>query len=184
MKGLMSISSATKFVSVVGLAAALTWIPARGDDEADHAAAVSAATQQAAHWLDALDSGDYDASWNNVAAVMKEGRHREDWITDVAAPRATLGKPIMRDLKHAEFATTVRGAPEGQYVLATYVTQFANAPPTAETILLTLEGKEWHIAGYNAAPAPKLAPAPALAPPPAPAAPASKAGGGGGKPGT
>lgn len=184
MKGLMRIPSAAKLASVVGLAVALTWIPARGDDEADHAAAVSAATRQAAHWLDALDSGDYDASWNNVAAVMKEGRHRADWITDVAAPRATLGKPIMRDLQHADFAKVVRGAPEGQYVVAVYVTQFVNAPPTAETVLLTLEGKEWHIAGYKAAPAPPLAAAPApAAPTPAPAAPAGKAEAGG-KPGT
>lgn len=178
MKGIMHIPRATKLVSIVGLAAALAWIPARGDDDADHAAAVSAATEQAAHWLDALDSGDYDGSWNNVAAVMKEGRRQDDWVTDVAAPRATLGKPIMRDLQHAEFARTVRGAPQGEYVVATYVTQFANAPPTAETILLTLEGKEWRVAGYNVAPATPFDPAPA------PAAPADKAGAGGGKPGT
>ena len=43
----------------------------------------------------------------------------------------------------------MRGAPSGKYVTVTYLTQFANAPPVYETILLTLEEDHWRIAGYN-----------------------------------
>lgn len=159
--------SAAMLVGLAGLVAALGFSPARADEDADRAAAVAAATEQAAHWLDALDGGDYGETWNDVAAVMKQGRSLDDWIADVGMPRSALGKPVARELQRADFATTVRGAPRGQYVTATYLTQFAAAPPILESILLTFADGRWRVAGYNALAAPS---------PPAPAAPADKAG--------
>lgn len=169
MRGHLRIASAASLIGSVGLAAALAWLPARADEAAEHAqaVAVAAATERAARWLDALDTGAYSESWNAVAAVMKAGRHEEEWISDVAAPRATLGKPSERELQDSQFATSVRGAPHGEYVTATFVSQFANAPPTVETVLLTLEDGQWRIAGYNVYP---------VSSPDAPAAPADKAG--------
>jgi hypothetical protein len=149
-------------LGVLGLVAALAGTPAAADEESDRAAAVTAATEEAMHWLDALDAGRYVESWNEAAAVMKEARNQEDWVRDMANPRESLGKSVMRELQRAEFATTVRGAPSGKYVTVIYLTQFAKAPPVYETILLTLEGDHWRIAGYSIEPAPEAtAPAPA-----------------------
>jgi hypothetical protein len=149
-------------LGVLGLAAALAGTPAAADEESDRAAAVTAAKEEAMHWLDALDAGRHAESWNGAAAVMKEGRNQQDWIRDVANPRESLGKSVMRELQRAEFATTVRGAPSGKYVTAIYLTQFAKAPPVYETILLTLEDDHWRIAGYSIERAPEAtAPAPA-----------------------
>jgi hypothetical protein len=152
--------------SIVGLAVALAWLPARAAAPADQAAEVAAATEQAAHWLDALDAGHYDEGWNSLAGVMKQGRTEQDWTADVSAPREQFGKPIMRELQRAEFSTVVRGAPTGNYVTASYLSQFTNAPPVLEMILLTLEDGHWRIAGYSAGAAPDA---------PNPAAPADKA---------
>jgi hypothetical protein len=154
---------------IVGLAAALAWIPARADAPADHAAEVTAATEQAAHWLDALDAGRYDEGWSSLATVMTQGRTVDDFKADISGPREALGKPISRELRHAEFSTTVRGAPTGNYVTVSYLSQFSNAPPVFETILLTLEDRRWRIGGYSVAAAPEA---------PAPAAPAAGAPGG------
>lgn len=167
MKARARVASAARLVGIVGLAAALAAIPARADEVADRAAAVTAATERATHWLDALDAGAYSESWKAVAAVMQEGRREEDWISDVAGPRAKLGQATRRALQHADFATTVRGAPQGNYVTATYLSQFAEAPPTVETVLLTLENGQWRVAGYNVAPESS---------PTGPATPAGKAG--------
>jgi hypothetical protein len=148
-------------LGVLGLAAVLAATPAAADEESDRAAAVTAAKEQATHWLDALDAGRHAESWNDAAAVMKEGRNQQDWIREVANPRESFGKSVMRELQRAEFSTTVRGAPSGKYVTVIYLTQFANAPPVYEAILLTLEDDRWRIAGYSidrareaAAPAP------------------------------
>ncbi len=166
MKHRVGRASAAKLVGLAGLCAALAWAPARADEDADRAAAVAAATAQAAHWLDTLDAGDYGATWNDAAAVMKEGRNLDDWIADVGAPRAKLGTPVARNLQRADFATTVRGGPRGQYVTATYLSQFATPPAVLETVLLTFADGRWRIAGYNAVAVPD---------PPVPPDPADKA---------
>ena len=149
-------------LGVLGAAAVLAGTPAAADEEADRGAAVTAAKEEATHWLDALDAGRHAESWNDTAAVMKEGRNQQDWIRDVANPRESLGKSVMRELQRAEFSTTVRGAPSGKYVTVIYLTQFVKAPPVYETILLTLEDDHWRIAGYSIERAPEAtAPAPA-----------------------
>jgi len=150
----------------LGLAAALAWLPTGAAAQDNQAAEVAAATEQAAHFLDALDAGRYDEGWNSLAGVMKQGRTLQDWTADVSAPREQFGKPVMRELQRAEFSTVVRGAPTGSYVTASYLSQFTGAPPVLETILLMREDGDWRIAGYSAGAAPEV---------PNPAAPADKA---------
>jgi uncharacterized protein DUF4019 len=150
----------------LGLAAVLAALPAWADEPSDRDAAVAAAREEAAHWLEALDAGRHEESWNDVASVMKEARNQEEWVRDVAAPRGLLGKSVMRELERSQFSTVVRGAPSGKYVTLRYLTQFANAPPFYETILMTLEDEHWRIAGYSIERAPEpAAPAPAEAAP-------------------
>ncbi len=125
------------------LAAALPMAAAGADIVAK---AVSAATEEAMHWLEQLDARRYAESWNDAAAVMKEGRSQDDWVRDIGGPRELLGKSLIRELQHADYSTTVRG----------------NAPPAIETVLVMLEEDRWRIAGYNIARAPE--PAPSKAP--------------------
>ena|SRR5437762_622641 len=158
--------------SVVGLCLlALLGASPVADAQEDRDAAIAAAKEKATHWLEALDAGRHEESWDDTAPVMKEGRSRADWVRDVAAPRQALGKSIMREVERAEFSTSVRGAPSGKYVTLKYLTQFSNAPPVYETILMSLEQDHWRIAGYRLERAPEpTPPAPAEAKPaPAPA---------------
>jgi hypothetical protein len=163
-------SAGTRILTVALLAAAMLAPPARADEQADRNAAVAAATQKAQQWLAAMDAHRYDEGWKDSAAVVKEGRTEQGWIQEVSGAREALGKPLMRELKRAEFTTQVRGAPQGEYVVAVYLTKFSNIPPAVETILLSHEDNDWKIGGYSVAeatePAPN-APAPAGAAPPA-----------------
>ena len=140
---------------LVGVATALAWLPARGEAPAEHAAEVAAATEQATRWLAALDAGRYAEGWNDLATVMKQGRTEQDWTADVSGPRESFGKPIRRDLQRAEFSAVVRGAPTGNYVTVSYLSQFSATPPVLEAILLTLENGSWRIAGYSVGTAPE-----------------------------
>jgi hypothetical protein len=141
---------------IAGLAATLAWIPARADAPAEHTAEVAAATEQATHWLDALDADHYDEGWNSLAAVMRQGQTEQGWTADIRGPRSQFGKPTMRKLHSAEFSAVVRGAPTGNYVTASYLSQYSNTPPMLETILLTLEDGRWRIAGYSVGAAPEV----------------------------
>ena len=148
----------SRLAACVGLLALLASFQAESQAPDERDAAVAAAKAEATHWLEALDGGRHAESWNDTASVMKEGRSQEDWVRDVAAPREALGKSIMRELERADFSTSVRGAPSGKYVTLRYLTQFANAPPVYETILMVLEEQHWRIAGYSLERAPEPAP--------------------------
>ena len=165
MKRRMVSRCRSALLGILGLAVALAGTPAIADEEADRTAAVTAAKEEATHWLDALDAGRHAESWNDAAAVMKEGRNQQDWTHDVITSREALGKSVTRELQRASFSTTVRGAPEGKYVTVVYLTKFAHAPLVNETILVKLEDSHWRIAGYSidrapAPPAPEEKPAP------------------------
>lgn len=110
--------------------------------------AVAAATEESTHWLESLDTRRYAESWANMSQVMRAGHNREDWVREVGTPRESLGKPLMRELRSADYATEVRGAPKGEYVTVVYLTQYSHAPPVQETILLMMEDQRWRVAAY------------------------------------
>ena len=119
--------------------------------------AVTAATDATNHWLAIVDAGNLADSWKNTAQVIKTGVTETDWVVDLNAIRGKVGKATMRELKSAQFSTTLRGAPlTGEYVTILYLTKFANAPLAMETLVVTKEADgEWRIAGYNIAKAPE-----------------------------
>ncbi len=82
---------------------------------------------------------------------------QEDWVADLGGIHAQLGKSTMRELKTAQYSTTLRGAPtRGDYVTLTYLTKFANAPLASETLIVSKEADgAWRIAGYNIGKAPE-----------------------------
>ena len=99
---------------------------------------MTAATEATNHWLAIVDAGNFADSWKNTAQVIKLGVTETDWVVDLDAIRGKVGKTTMRELKTAEFSTTVRGAPStGEYVTILYLTKFANAPLAMETLVVT-----------------------------------------------
>ena len=150
------------------LAATVLAQPAGADEKADRDAAIAAATQRAERWVQAMDEHRYADAWTQQAAVVKEGRTEREWVAEFSGPREALGKPVMRELKAAEFSSRVRGAPEGEYVTVVYLTKFTNIPLAAETILLSRENGQWLIGGYSIADAEPAAPRAPAAPSAAP----------------
>jgi hypothetical protein len=124
-------------------------------DSADQDA-VTAATEATNYWLAIVDAGKFADSWKNTAEVFKLGVTESEWVVDLDAIRGKLGKTTMRQLKTAQFSTTLRGAPlTGEYVTISYLTKFANAPLATETLVVSKEPDgEWRIAGYNIGKAP------------------------------
>jgi Protein of unknown function (DUF4019) len=119
--------------------------------------AVTAATEATNHWLAIVDAGKFADSWKDTASVIKLGVTETEWVVDLDAIRGRVGKTTMRELKSAQFSTTVRGAAStGEYVTLSYLTKFALAPLAMETLVVSKEADgEWRIAGYNIGKAPE-----------------------------
>ena len=123
----------------------------RAIGDPDIANAASAATRASEQWLALVDAGKFGESWNGAASVFKLGVTEPQWVGELEAMHSKLGKTTMRELKAAQFSTTIRGAPRtGEYVTVSYLTKFANAPIATETLIVSKEADgEWRIAGYN-----------------------------------
>jgi len=135
-------------------AAAFAVSPSSAQQEPGSIVAVASATEESTHWLETLDARRYPEAWADTAGIMRVGHSLEEWVREVAAPRETLGKPLMRELERADYSTDMPGAPKGQYVTVVYLTQYSHAPPVQETLVVMLEDDRWHVAGYAASLAP------------------------------
>ena len=55
-----------------------------------------------------------------------------------------------RQLESRQFTTSMTHAPDGQYVVLRYKTQFANKKPAIETVVPMLDkDKKWRVSGYQ-----------------------------------
>jgi Protein of unknown function (DUF4019) len=100
-------------------------------------------------WLKFVDSGDYSQSWIEASSLFKAAVTQQQWEQKVRAARQPLGALISRNLKSAQYTTTLPGAPDGQYVVIQYDTSFANKKSAIETVtpMLDKDG-QWRVSGY------------------------------------
>jgi hypothetical protein len=63
--------------------------------------------------------------------------------------RKPLGKVIKRSVKSKQYATSLPGAPDGEYVIIQYETSFEKKKVSIETVtpMLEKDGK-WRVSGY------------------------------------
>src|ERR1035437_3985272 len=112
-------------------------------------AAEQAAIQSAQVWLDLVDGGSYAKSWEGTAAVFKLAVNQTDWEKTAQAVRAPLGKMVSRKIKSQQYATSLPGAPDGEYVVIQYATTFEHKAVAVETVtpMLDKDG-QWKVSGY------------------------------------
>lgn len=107
------------------------------------------AQKGAESWLALVDEGTYSDSYDEAASIFKLAITKEDWVQKVRAARSPLGKVVTRKLKHAQYATSLPGAPDGHYVVILYDTSFENKKSAVETIVPTLDKDgQWRVSGY------------------------------------
>jgi hypothetical protein len=91
----------------------------------------------------------YARSWDTAATVFKNAITSEQWQAAVRAARAPLGPLNMRTVKSATPATTLPGAPDGQYVIFDFNASFGQRAAAVEgvTAMRDKDGS-WRVAGY------------------------------------
>lgn len=110
---------------------------------------VSKAKAAATAWLALVDGGKYVESWDAASTYFKGAITKDDWTKALGSVRSPLGKVKSRKLKSADFTRTLPGAPDGQYVVIQYDTEFENKAASVETITPALDKDgSWKVSGY------------------------------------
>jgi len=116
-----------------------------------HANEVSekAALTSAVVWLALSDGGKYPETWDQAATYFKNALTKDRWVASLKGGRTPLGKVLSRKLKSKMYTRSLPGAPDGEYVVIMYDTQFEKKESAVETItpMLDRDGK-WRVAGY------------------------------------
>lgn len=107
------------------------------------------ALEAAEAWLAVVDSGDYAKSWDTAAAYFKGAITKEKWEQALKGVRPPLGKVLSRNVKAKQFATSLPGAPDGEYVVIQFETSFENKSTAVETVTpMKDEDGKWRVSGY------------------------------------
>jgi hypothetical protein len=139
-----------RIAGVVGALALLSVLagPSWAQNEAIEQAIGEAKTSARA-WLVLLDRHDFDKSWEKAGEAIRAAVSQKEWTAKLSVTLGPLGKVGSRGVKSAEYATTLPGAPDGEYVVLKYDTGFENKQAAVETVVL---GKEpdglWRVSGY------------------------------------
>ncbi len=116
---------------------------------ADEKAAVGQAQAAATSWLALTDGSKYGPSWDEAASLFKAAVTKANWESALKGVRAPLGIVKSRKLKAATFTRTIPGAPDGEYVVIQFDTQFENRATAVETITPMREKDgSWRVSGY------------------------------------
>jgi uncharacterized protein DUF4019 len=115
----------------------------------DRTAAVQAATKAADAWLKLVDQERYRESWQQAASIFRDKITPEGWETLAKATREHTGALISRKFKLAAYATSLPGAPTGEYVVIEYDASYANIKSVIDKVTPMLDADgQWRVSGY------------------------------------
>jgi hypothetical protein len=111
--------------------------------------AVEEAVKAAESWLALVDTGEYGKSWDLSAELFKGALTREKWVQTLEGTRGPLGNLVSRKVKSRQYATSLPGAPDGEYVVIQFSTSFAKKKSAIETVTPMKDPDGvWRVSGY------------------------------------
>ena len=112
--------------------------------------AKEAAQAAATTWLRLLDTGMFAETWQTAATSFHSAITQDGWITLLKGGRPVFGDVVTRKLKAVTFTRILTGAPDGQYVVILYDTEFTKMKAAVETVTTGLQPDgSWKVDGYH-----------------------------------
>lgn len=135
------------------LCLALLSTPATAQDQEaqDPADQTEEAREAADAWLALFDANDIEATYDAAAEAFKTQVELQDWEAQAAQVKQAVGELDGRTYMETTYADELPQAPEGDYMIVQYETQYANLNVT-EYVILVQEGDTWRMVGFNAQP--------------------------------
>ncbi len=120
-----------------------------GCQQPSNPAAEETALKIAQAWLELVDQGKYDQSWEETADYFKAAVNKEQWRQQMEAFRKPLGDVQLRHNLSRQYRTTLPGAPDGEYVILQFKTSFSQKQSAIETITpMKIANEQWRVSGY------------------------------------
>ena len=100
-------------------------------------------------WLRLVDQGEYRQSWQEAGSYFKSMITQQQWIDQIKGVSKVLGKVKNRTLRDKQKATTLPGAPDGEYESISYTTNMENKIAAVETVTVVKDkDNQWRMVGY------------------------------------
>ncbi len=100
-------------------------------------------------WLTVVDNGDYAASYDTSSSLFRGTLTKDQWVASLKGARAIFGKVLSRKVNASNSATSLPGAPDGEYVVIQLETAFEHKSAASETLTLKRDTDgQWRMAGY------------------------------------
>jgi hypothetical protein len=127
------------------LAAVLVSHVAHGQQLDTAGSAVDAAN----HWLVLADANDGAATWDQAAPSFQAAISKSGWSQALAQARQPFGAVKSRKVVSSEIKQSLPGAPDGEYVVIRYDTQFEHKTHAVETVVpMRDQVGSWKVSGY------------------------------------
>ena len=108
-----------------------------------------AAERAALDWLALTDLGDAHSSWLAAASLFRRAVPEEAWARSLDVARGPLGEVVSRRVESAALVHELPGAPDGDYVVIQFSTEFAHKRTAHETVTPMRDADgEWRVSGY------------------------------------
>jgi Protein of unknown function (DUF4019) len=99
-------------------------------------------------WLTLLDNQKHDDSYKEASASFRSMVSLEDWKQSLERYRDPLGPSLSRSVARLDFTKQLRGAPDGNYAIFHFTTNFKNKEHVTERLTLVEEDGRWKVSAY------------------------------------
>lgn len=99
------------------------------------------AKKAALEWLAHLDSGRFEASFDEAALSFQKVQKKPDWAKGLSGARGQVGKFLSRAFLNDEIRTNLPNLPPGKYITVRFKTVFAKYATASESVTLVRDGK-------------------------------------------
>lgn len=134
----------TLFFAAVLCFALSTYDVARAQDPR-----ATTAQKAARDWVALTDRGDASASWTAAGKQFQNAITVDRWAQGLKEVRPPLGAVVDRTVLSTQFTNSFPGAPDGDYALLVFRTNFGNKTDARESLTLQREADgNWRVIGY------------------------------------
>lgn len=102
----------------------------------------------AIEWLKIVDAGDYAKSWQKSDSLFKSQVTQAKWESVLKGIRTPVGEVNSRTELEAKEYSSLPGAPDGEYLVIQFKTEFQNKKSAIETLTLSKSNGHWLPVGY------------------------------------
>ncbi len=101
------------------------------------------------NWLGLIDDGKAGLAWDGADASLRASVTRAKWIDGIRDMRKPYGKVKQRKTTQIARAHSLPGAPDGDYAIIQFDTEFTNGKHASELVTWSLTNTSWRVSGYQ-----------------------------------